>query len=196
MYRSSGESLGADMAGLLLGGIVSDTLLLKSPTTADLDRRMCEWLEKVSGVTGAELMEELMRIDSPLASKSASEVIGQDRKDYTEGRFHFALAQVEESNLELLHQRKEELRTEMNRVMEREKLDFFGLLVTDAVRESSELLMTGSPELLRNLPYARLGDGLWSLPGVLSRKKQLLPQVRRKESSDGSISQALTLPTW
>ncbi len=177
MYRSSGESLGADMAGLLLGGIVSDTLLLKSPTTADLDRRMCEWLEKVSGVTGAELMEELMRIDSPLASKSASEVIGQDRKDYTEGRFHFALAQVEESNLELLHQRKEELRTEMNRVMEREKLDFFGLLVTDAVRESSELLMTGSPELLRNLPYARLGDGLWSLPGVLSRKKQLLPQV-------------------
>ena len=49
--------------------------------------------------------------------------------------------------------------------------------MTDAVRESSELLMTGSPELLRNLPYARLGDGLWSLPGVLSRKKQLLPQV-------------------
>ena len=61
--------------------------------------------------------------------------------------------------------------------MERDKLDFFGLLVTDAVRECSELLMTGSPEVLRNLPYARLDDGLWSLPGVLSRKKQLLPQL-------------------
>ena len=124
-----------------------------------------------------ELMEELMRIDSPLASKPAAEVIGQDRKDYTEGRFHFALAQVEESNLELLHQRKAELAGEMCRAMERDKLDFFGLLVTDAVRECSELLMTGSPEVLRNLPYARLDDGLWSLPGVLSRKKQLLPQV-------------------
>lgn len=177
MYRSSGESLSADMAGLLLGGIVSDTLLLKSPTTADLDRRMCEWLEKVSGVTGAELMEELMRIDSPLASKPAAEVIGQDRKDYTEGRYRFALAQVEESNLELLHQRKEELVAEMNRAAARDKLDFFGLLVTDAVRECSELLMTGSSEVLRNLPYTRIGDGLWSLPGVLSRKKQLLPQV-------------------
>ena len=118
-----------------------------------------------------------MRIDSPLASKPAAEVIGQDRKDYTEGRFHFALAQVEESNLELLHQRKAELAGEMCRAMERDKLDFFGLLVTDAVRECSELLMTGSPEVLRNLPYVRLDDGLWSLPGVLSRKKQLLPQV-------------------
>ena len=69
MFRSSGESLSPEMAGLLLGGLVSDTLFLKSPTTAELDFKMCEWLEKVSGVKGGDLMDELLKIDSPLASK-------------------------------------------------------------------------------------------------------------------------------
>ena len=90
MYRSSGESLTPELAGILLGGIVSDTLLLKSPTTAPLDRRMCEWLEKLSGVSGEELMTELMQIDSPLAVKPAAEVVGGDCKTYTDGEIRFA----------------------------------------------------------------------------------------------------------
>lgn len=177
MYRSCGESLTPELAGLLLGGIVSDTLLLKSPTTAPLDRRMCEWLEKISGVKGADLMDELMRIDSPLAVKPAPEVVGGDCKLYTDGPFKFALSQVEETNLELLHQRRDELEAEIRRRIGEEKLDFFGLLVTDAVREYSELLAVGDEGFLRNLPYESLGDGLFSLPGILSRKKQLLPQM-------------------
>lgn len=153
MYRSCGESLTPELAGLLLGGIVSDTLLLKSPTTAPLDRRMCEWLEKLSGTTGEELMNELMQIDSPLAVKPAEEVIGGDCKTYTDGKFKFALSQVEETNLELLHQRRDELAAEIRRRIEAEALDFFGLLVTDAVRENSELLAVGSDDIVRNLPY-------------------------------------------
>ncbi len=177
MFRSSGESLTPEMAGLLLGGIVSDTLLLKSPTTAPSDRRMYEWLEKISGVRGEELMAELMQIDSPLAVKPASEVIGGDRKDYSDSGFRFALAQVEETNLELLRQRRDELAAKIRELLEHEKLDFFGLLVTDAVRENSELLALGTPEILRNLPYKHSGADLFALPGVLSRKKQLLPQI-------------------
>lgn len=177
MYRSCGESLTPELAGLLLGGIVSDTLLLRSPTTAPLDRRMCEWLEKLSGVTGEELMTELMQIDSPLAVKPAGEVIGGDCKTYTDGDFKFALSQVEETNLELLHQRRDELAEEIRRRIEEEKLDFFGLLVTDAVRENSELLALGSGDIVRSLPYAPAGPDLFALPGVLSRKKQLLPQM-------------------
>ena len=177
MYRSSGESLTPELAGILLGGIVSDTLLLKSPTTSPLDRRMFEWLEKLSGVSGGELMTELMKIDSPLAVKPAAEVIGGDCKSYTDGNFHFALSQVEETNLELLHQRRDELATEIRRRIEEEKLNFFGLLVTDAVREVSELLAIGDPDIIRSLPYEPVGPELFSLPGVLSRKKQLLPQI-------------------
>ncbi|MDR0932804.1 MAG: putative manganese-dependent inorganic diphosphatase [Victivallales bacterium] len=177
MYRSSGESLSSELAGLLLGGIVSDTLLLKSPTTAPLDRRMCEWLEKLSVITGEELMNELMQIDSPLAVKPAVEVIGGDCKIYTDGDFRFALSQVEETNLELLHRRSEELAEEIHRRMETDGLAFFGLLVTDAVRENSELLAFGDENVIRDLPYAPIGKNLFALPGVLSRKKQLLPQI-------------------
>lgn len=177
MYRSSGESLTPELAGLLLGGIISDTLLLKSPTTAPLDRRMCEWLEKLSGVSGEELMTELMQIDSPLAVKPAAEVIGADCKNYTDGDCRFALSQVEETNLELLHQRRDELAAEIRRRIAAEKLDFFGLLVTDAVREISELLAIGKPDIVRSLPYEPAGPELFSLPGILSRKKQLLPQI-------------------
>ena len=61
--------------------------------------------------------------------------------------------------------------------MQLDKLAFFGLLVTDAVRENSELLAAGRPEILRRLPYDEIGDNLYALPGVLSRKKQLLPQM-------------------
>ena len=177
MYRSAGERLTPEMAGLLLGGIISDTLLLKSPTTAEQDLRMCEWLEKLSGVSRDELMAELLRIDSPLAVKPALEVINGDRKDYTDGNIRFALSQVEESNLELLHQRREELASAMYKIMEAEKLGFFGLLVTDAVRGNSELLALGDRAIRRSLPYRSDDDEVFLLPGVLSRKKQLLPQM-------------------
>ena len=177
MFRSSGESLSPEMAGLLLGGVISDTLLLKSPTTADLDFRMTEWLEKVSGVKKEELMAELLKIESPLASRPAAEVVNGDRKNYTEGGIRFALAQVEESNLELLHHRRDELSEEIRNVISGEGLDFFGLLVTDAVRSYSEFLVLGNRKIIKHLPFARLDDELFALPGVLSRKKQLLPQV-------------------
>ena len=177
MYRASGESLTPECAGILLGGVVSDTLNLRSPTTAPLDHRMCEWLEKISGVKGADLMADLMKLDSPLISKSAEEVINGDRKNYEDNHFRFAVAQVEENNLELLHQRLPELERAVSEAVRRDSLDFFALLVTDPVRGNSELLMEGLPAVLKRMPYSRTPDGIFLLPGVLSRKKQLLPQL-------------------
>lgn len=177
MYRASGESLTPECAGILLGGVVSDTLNLRSPTTAPLDHRMCEWLEKISGVKGADLMADLMKLDSPLISKSAEEVINGDRKNYEDNHFRFAVAQVEENNLELLHQRLPELERAVSEAVRQDSLDFFALLVTDPVRSNSELLMEGLPAVLKRMPYSRTPDGIFLLPGVLSRKKQLLPQL-------------------
>ena len=177
MYRASGESLTPECAGILLGGVISDTLNLRSPTTAPLDHRMCEWLEKISGVKGADLMADLMKLDSPLISKSAEEVINGDRKNYEDNHFRFAVAQVEENNLELLHQRLPELERAVSEAVRQDSLDFFALLVTDPVRGNSELLMEGLPAVLKRMPYSRTPDGIFLLPGVLSRKKQLLPQL-------------------
>lgn len=177
MYRSAGESLTPGMAGLLLGGIVADTLNLKSPTTAETDRKMATWLEKISGVTCDDLMAGMSQIDSPLASQSPEDVINSDRKSYVSSGRRFALSQVEETNFALLHQRKAELEQALRAIAATEQLDFIALMVTDAVRENSELLVFGKSEILRNLPYRKIDDGLYALPGILSRKKQLLPQM-------------------
>ena len=177
MFKSLGESLTSDLAGLLLSGLVADTLNLKSPTTSPLDFRMHEWLEKISGVKSADLMDELSRIASPLSAGKPETVIESDRKSYSDGKFHFSLSQVEETKLELLHRRKDELSRTMREIMKRENLHFIALLVTDAVRENSELLILGAPDVIRGLPYHADSDGIFLLPGILSRKKQLLPQI-------------------
>ena len=177
MFKSMGESLTPELAGLLLGGLVADTLNLKSPTASALDFRMHEWLQKISGVKAADLMEELSRIASPLSAGEPRDVIESDRKSYSDGRFRFSLSQVEETKLELLRRRKDELAAAMREIMQQENLQFIALLVTDAVRETSELLILGDPAVIRSLPYRAASDGLFLLPGILSRKKQLLPQI-------------------
>lgn len=177
MFRSSGESLSPDLAGLLAGGIVTDTLNLRSPSTADADRRILEWLEKISGVKGSLLMDELSRIDSPLAVKPALEVIESDSKKYNEKGLNFLVSQVEESNLELLDRRHDELKEEMLHMLDRDRYDFIALLVTDAVRGNSRLLFIGNERIAEDLSFARISGDIFDLPGVVSRKKQLLPQL-------------------
>jgi len=141
------------------------------------DIRITEWLSKIAGIRSDELMNEISRIDSPLTSKSPEEVINSDRKTYTNGSFKFALSQVEETNLELLHNRQNELVAAMQGVLNSELLAFIGIMVTDAVRGNSELLIIGNSDVLRMLPYQKISDRLYALPGVLSRKKQLLPNI-------------------
>lgn len=177
MFQSENETLSPQLAGLLLGGLVADTLQLKSPTTSDLDRRICSWLEGLCKVSAEQLMQEMLKIGSALMSRSANDVISGDRKDYTDGRYKFALAQVEEPDLSLLRARKQELVAQMKFRLEVENLSFFALLVTDAVHEISELLIVGDSEVIRALPHEQVEESIFSLPGVLSRKKQLLPQI-------------------
>ncbi len=177
MYRLAGLRPTREIAGILLGGLVTDTLLFQSPTTTPYDRSIGEWLEKISGAKADELMQSLMAIDSPLAVKSSMDVIRADRKTYTENGYRFSLSQVEENNLELLHRREQELMNDMNAILEAEGLDFIGLLATDPVRGNSEFLIAGNTAVIRNLPYQKLSSTRFDLPGVLSRKKQLLPQI-------------------
>ena len=128
-------------------------------------------------VTGDDVMNELAQIASPLAAETCVDALNSDRKNYQEGGIRFALAQIEESNLELLSQKQEELTAEMEKIRSQELLDFIGLLVTDPVRENSRLLLCGRCSFTAALPYRMFSDGIYDLPGVLSRKKQLLPQI-------------------
>ena len=177
MFRAAGLRPSRAVAGVLLCGIVSDTLLFQSPTTTQTDRDVAAWLEKICGETAASLMEGLLSVASVLSSMSLRDAINSDRKSYVEHGFSFALSQLEESNLQVYHRHLPELRAELEAIRAAEKLDFIALLVTDPVRGNSELVYAGQEAVRRALPYRRGEGDVFLLPGVLSRKKQLLPQI-------------------
>ena len=177
MFRGMGERPTREIAGVLIAGIVADTLLFQSPTTTETDRTMCDWLERICGETAAAIFEGLASVASPLASMSAEAALASDAKTYSESGMKFVLAQIEESNLAIFHRHAKALSAAMAARVKGEGLDFMALMVTDPVRGNSELLFSGADSVRRALPY-RLGEnGTWLLPGVLSRKKQLLPEI-------------------
>ena len=177
MYRGAGERPTKEIAGALLAGIVSDTLLFQSPTTTDVDRQMSTWLEKLCGESAAAIMEGLLSVASPLTSMSAEAAIASDAKTYSEGGRKFVLAQIEESNAAVFHRQAPKLAAAMDAAVKAGGLDFMALMVTDPVRGNSELLYRGSEAVRRALPYRRGPESTFLMPGVLSRKKQLLPEI-------------------
>ncbi len=177
MFRAAGERPTREIAGVLIAGIVSDTLLFQSPTTTDSDRALCAWLEKLCGESAEALMDGMMSVASPLMSMSADHAIASDAKTYTEGGRRFTLAQIEESHTVYFHQHLEDLTAAIDRAIQANGLDFFALMVTDPVRGNSELLYRGLESVRRALPYRKGKNGTLLMPGVLSRKKQLLPEV-------------------
>lgn len=176
MFRAAGLQPERKTAGILLAGLVSDTLLFQSPTTADVDRKMATWLESLCGETAQSIMDGLLSVPGPLSSMTAAQAVDSDRKTYTEGRRKFSLGQIEEMNFLLFHKHAAELEKAMDETMAREGLDFIGLLATDPVRGDSEFLYRGDDVVRRSLPYKQDGS-FFLLPGILSRKKQLLPQI-------------------
>ena len=177
LYRAAGLRPTKEIAGVLIAGIVADTLLFQSPTTTDEDRTTCAWLEKICGEKAENIMKGLAQVDSPLVSMSPEQAVLSDAKSYNEGGRKFMLAQIEESNFAFFHQHQEELGAALEKIIEGHGLDFMALMVTDPIYGNSELLYRGSERVRRMLPY-RLGTtGTFLMPGVLSRKKQLLPVI-------------------
>ncbi len=177
MFRAVGERPTRETAGILVAGIVSDTLLFQSPTTTDDDRAMCSWLERICGESAESIMEGMSSVESPLSSMSPDQAIASDAKTYTELGRRFTIAQIEETHIALFHRHADELSAAMDRAIASNALDFFALMGTDPVRGNSELLYRGLESVRRALPYRRGKDGTLLMPGVLSRKKQLLPEV-------------------
>ena len=177
MFRAAGERPTREVAGVLIAGIVADTLLFQSPTSTDTDRAMAAWLEKMCGESAESIMAGMMGVDSPLSSMTASDALASDAKLYAESGKRFMLAQLEETKFALFHRFIPKLAEEMDKTIAREALDFMALMVTDPVRGNSELLFRGDKAVLRALPYRNGENGTLLMPGVLSRKKQLLPEI-------------------
>jgi manganese-dependent inorganic pyrophosphatase len=183
--EDAGLSAPPALAGMLLAGLLSDTLVLTSPTTTSRDQaaaeRLARWAFKRPSPLAGETIETygkaILQAGAGLESREGMEIVTSDLKLYEAGGYHFAIAQAEVTNLMQLSDNLDRLATALNALREQKGLDFGMLMVTDVVGNSSRLVLVNPPPLLDGLPYPHMQDGTLQAEGVVSRKKQLLPVV-------------------
>ena len=183
--EESGYSPAPAIAALMLSGLISDTLNLNSPTTTERDRkaaaRLSRWAfikgSPIENETQASFGQKVLAASAGLTNRSALDVVYGDLKMYQAGRFDFAIAQAEVSNLDEVTERLPELTTALESLRTDKKVDFAVLMVTDVVRSSSKLIFSNPPAILDELPYPSQPDQTRLAIDVVSRKKQLLPVI-------------------
>lgn len=166
-----------NIAGILLAGVVSDTLNLTSPTTTQHDRDILGILEVMSGINAVNFTQQLFASGSVLVSRPAAQAVASDCKEYNEQAKTFSVAQIEEIGMVEFGNRKAEVVEALDDYRSSQNYYFSALLVTDVVAQSS-LLVLSAPETFHNLiDYPEVEPGIYRLDGVVSRKKQLLPYL-------------------
>ena len=183
--ETCGQPIPPSIAGLLLAGIISDTLLLQSPTTTQRDRNALENAARhafapgspLEGETVASFGATVLRAGAGLDAKTPKEVVTGDLKVYESKGLKFGAAQVEVADEPDISSHVEPLRAALAALCEERGFDFAVLMITEVVGGWSQILLHAPPPALEELPYPRLADGTLEAKGVMSRKKQLLPAI-------------------
>lgn len=185
LYKLAGMEIPSDIAKLMLSAILSDTVMLKSPTTTEEDHQAISGLADIASCDWLEWGKEIFAKTATLRSVPPLEIVETDFKIYEQGKFKIGIGQVETLTLEDFNEMKEQFLDTLQEVCTRQKLDWTMLLITNVIKEESLLLITSLDELADRLIYKKLENNLYFLPGVLSRKKQLIPELCRviEESS-------------
>ena len=163
------------IAGVLLAGVVSDTLNLTSPTTTEYDREVLAILEATSRTNAKEFTAQLFASGSVLVSHPAEQAVTADCKEYVEQGLRFSVAQIEEIGFTQFWDRKDEVVEAVEKYAASSGYYMAALLVTDVVSQSSLLVLAGPDALHHAISYPEVEAGIYKLEGVVSRKKQLLP---------------------
>jgi manganese-dependent inorganic pyrophosphatase len=175
-FRRSGLEPSRPAATLLLGAILSDTVILNSPTTTDRDHAVIAYLEQVLALDATAFGREMFERTSDLTRVPAEQIVARDAKDYDAGGGQtLRIAQVETVG-ETLEERSGELLRALEAVRAAEGHALVALMVTDIMRKGSRLYASGDGGALRRA-FGGGGDGVVDLPGVMSRKKQVAPKL-------------------
>jgi manganese-dependent inorganic pyrophosphatase len=181
----AGLSAPADIAGILLAGIFSDTLFFTSPTTTDRDRKAAERLGRwafsakspLKGESLESYGEAVLKAGAGISTRDPDEIVTSDTKTYTSGELNFGIAQAEVTDLMQVDKHLSELKDALDRLQVNKALDFTILMVTDVVQSSSRLVINNPPPTFDDLPYPESPDETRFAKDVVSRKKQLLPVI-------------------
>ena len=165
-------------AGLLCGAIISDTLLFRSPTCTIQDVNMCKKLAKIAEINIEEFAREMFKAGTSLKGKTVVEIFNQDFKPFQIADIKIGIAQVNTMDIEGFMPLKDEMLKYMETKSKEANLDIVLLLLTDILNEGSQILVVGDkPEIIEKAFKVELNDNTAFLPGVLSRKKQVVPPI-------------------
>ncbi len=176
-FRQNGMEPSPSTATMLLGAVLSDTVLLNSPTTTQRDKVVVSYLERALGLDGLEFGREMFEASSDVSSVSAPEIVTRDAKEYQLGSGEtISIAQIETVGKGLL-ERKDELVEALNGVREAKEYPIAALMVTDILSKGTDLLISGDAGPVERAFGVQAADGVIPLPGVMSRKKQVAPKL-------------------
>jgi manganese-dependent inorganic pyrophosphatase len=180
LYRERGIEPEHKIAALLLAGILSDTVILKSPTTTARDREIVTWLENRSGLDHIAFGSDIFSSCSGFAAFGSPEkAIRADFKHFSASETLFGVGQVEVVGFDEFYEIKTELCQALQRIKEQDRLALAGLMITDIYTETSLFLVEGKNELAHVMGYTQMEPHLYEMKGVMSRKKQLVPHLMK-----------------
>jgi manganese-dependent inorganic pyrophosphatase len=176
-FRQNGMEPSRSSALLLLGAIMSDTVILNSPTTTERDHAVIEYLQRVLALDAKEFGRQMFEATADVSQVSAEEIITRDAKEYqVRGGHTICIAQIEVVGRELL-ERSEELLAVMRRRRDDKGYLLYALMVTDILGKSTDLLVAGDVAVVARAFDAASYDSTIELPGVMSRKKEVAPKL-------------------
>ncbi len=178
MFDELDVEMPSHIAGLLLGAVVSDTLLFKSPTCTPVDTKIAKKLAKIAGVDIQEFAMEMFKAGTSLVGKTVDEIFNQDFKKFSFDNLQVGVAQVNSMDIEGFLPYKKDMLDYMNKFAEDNNLEFTLLLLTDIINANSEIFVGGPrPELVEKAFNVQLTERQGTLAGVISRKKQVVPAI-------------------
>ncbi|GLC89443.1 manganese-dependent inorganic pyrophosphatase [Lysinibacillus piscis] len=176
LFKEHGVAVPANIAGLMLSAIVSDTLLFKSPTCTEQDVQAGEELAKIAGVDAAEYGLAMLKAGADLSDKALEDLLSLDAKEFQFGSYKSIVAQVNAVDINDVLGRQAELEALLTKNVADNSLDLFFFVVTDILNNDSTAVAIGQvAEASAKAFGAELVDNRIVLPGVVSRKKQIVP---------------------
>ena len=196
LFRREGLQPSPDIAGIMMSGLISDTLHLNGPTTTSKDAIILAWLAEIAGVNSKQLADEIFNSGSVILANPPAKIVRSDYKIYEEEGLRFAVSQVEELGFGNFWSQAKPIALALGELRDEEHLAFAALLVTDINTQNSLLLVKGDASLIQRISYAHVEqDEIFDLPGIVSRKKQLIPYLSsllKEMAADGVLPTART----
>ncbi len=178
LYRMNSVDITPTYAGLMLSAIISDSLLFKSPTCTQKDINVAEALAKIANVDINSYGLDMLKAGTDLSSFSASELINIDSKEFNANGAKFQVSQVNTVDIDSVLNNKSEIEMVMNDLISEKGLDLFMFVITDILTCNSKAIVLGNKaSVVENVYNTTIDDNVAFLPGVVSRKKQIVPQI-------------------